>query len=460
MNIIEDLKKIIPDASRVIPEDKIEGKFLSDSLQRRRGRADALVFIVSTEETSRIMAYADKNNISITARGTGMNLTGSTVPLSGGIVLDVSRLNHLLEIDPETFTATVEAGMVLEDFQKAVEAEGLFYPPDPGEKTATIGGTIATNAGGMRAVKYGVTRDYVRGLEIVKADGAILRLGTKNVKDSSGLSLKNLIIGSEGTLAVITKAIIRLVPLPKYTVALVAAFESLDQGIRAVRNILMAGTEPVAVEFIEKTVAELGERYTGLSWPVQTGEAYIIMSYDGQFWESIDASIALARSVLKESGSIASVLLDDKKSFTDLWKIRGCLVNAVEAVSEQEPIDIVVPINKINEFIECVHAAESESGIKMVAFGHAGDGNVHLCVLRESRPEDEWEEGLHRVLTKLYRTITGMGGLVSGEHGIGIAKQPYFIENTAPENLLLMNQIKKLFDPHNILNPGKVFQIL
>jgi glycolate oxidase len=461
MELIDALKKISGDHSRVLGAAEIEDKFLSDALEHRKGSADALFFALSTEEVSRVLAYAHEHRIPVTPRGAGTNLTGATVPLTGGIVLDLSRMNRLLEIDRDTLSATVEPGILLEDFQKQVEGEGLFYPPDPGEKTSSIGGNISTNAGGMRAVKYGVTRDYVRSLELVKADGTILTLGSKNVKDASGLSLKNIIIGSEGVLAVITKCVLRLLPLPKHTVGVLIGFAGLEAGIQAVSKIIMTGTDPVGLEFIERSVVDLGETYTGLKFPGSlAAKAFIILSYDGESPESIDHRIAIAKTAALGAGAVEFLRLDDKDLQLRVWQIRGCLVKAVEAVCEQEPLDIVAPINRISEFVACVHELEAEFGFRAVVFGHAGDGNVHLCILREDRDDERWEKELDAFLVALYRRISAMGGLVSGEHGIGISKQPYFLEHTPRGNLDLMNEIKKVFDPRNILNPGKVFEPL
>jgi glycolate oxidase len=453
-----DLRMIIPDADRVIPGDRIEKKFLSDGLERRTGRADALVFPVSTAEVKKLLSYSEERNIPVTARSGGTNLTGSTVPLTGGLIVDFSRMNRLLEIDRETLTAVVEPGMVLQDFQRVLEAQGLFYPPDPGEKTATLGGNIATNAGGMRAVKYGVTRDYVRGLEVVIPGGTVLNFGGKTAKDASGLSLKNLIIGSEGTLGLITKCILKLLPLPRENAGAVAAFPSLDAGIAAVNKIIMTATDPTAIEFLEQAVVELGEAYTGLPFPLSGGAAYLLLSYHGESKTDIRSRLALAEEAARSAGAGQFMVIGDPETFNRVWQVRGCLVKAVEAVSEQEPVDIVVPINRIGDFIAHVHGLEKESGIAMVAFGHAGDGNVHLCVMREKRSAPAWEAELKRVMTTMCRTITGMGGLVSGEHGIGISKQSYYLENTPPENLALMRRIKGAFDPKNLLNPGKSYQ--
>lgn len=447
---MQELLKIIHDPDRV-KIGNIEDKYLSDTLGRLKGTAAALVFPKSTEEVSAVMKFAWDNGIPVTPRGAGTNLVGSTVPHGDGIILDFSLMNRVLEIDEGTFTAVVEPGVVLQDFQKLVESKGLFYPPDPGEKTATIGGNISTNAGGMRAVKYGVTRDYVRGLELVLADGRVITAGTKNVKDASGLSLKHLIVGSEGTLAVITKCILRLIPKPERSLSVLVPFPDLNTGIAGVLSIIRANANPTAIEFTERSVVELGEKFTGLRFPVPEAGAYIILTFDGME-NSVRESSELVRGVALKAGALDYITLDDPAQAADIWKVRGCLVKAVEAVSEEEPVDLVVPINRTADFIGFVHETEKKTGMKMVAFGHAGDGNVHLCMVRGERSDEQWEKDLHENMTTVYNYAYSLGGLTSGEHGIGIAKRPYFLSATAPENLEVMRSIKTALDAKNILN--------
>ena len=396
------------------------------------------------------MSYASEHGIPVTPRGAGTNLVGSTVP-GGGIILDLSRMNRILEIDPETFTAWVEPGTVLQDFQAYVEARGLFYPPDPGEKTATIGGNIATNAGGMRAVKYGVTRDYVRGLEIVLADGQIVTVGSKNVKDASGLQLKQLFIGSEGTLGIITKCLLKLIPKPEASISALIPYESLENGIRSVHAIIQANANPTAIEFMERSVVSLGESFTGFSFPDSEAGAYILLTFDGTK-EQVEQNAERVRQVAGKTGARDFILLQDPNYAAEVWKVRGGLVKAVEAVSEQEPVDLVVPINRSAEFISFVHRVEAETGVQMVAFGHAGDGNVHLCIVRGDRDQETWDRELAAVMKSVYHFAYGLGGLTSGEHGIGIAKRPYFLENTPEVNLALMRGIKDAMDPKHLLN--------
>ena len=450
MSQINQLSSIIKDSSRVIFSSSIEAKYLSDTLGRKKGSASALVFPKSTEEVSAVLKFAHSNKIPVTPRGAGTNLVGSTVPHDEAIILDFSQMNHILEIDHENFTATVEPGVILEDFQKYVESQGLFYPPDPGEKRASIGGNISTNAGGMRAVKYGVTRNYVMGLEIVLADGTVLTVGSKNRKDTTGLDLKNIVIGSEGTLAVITKCLLRLIGKPEKSLSVLAGFNSLKSGIEAVPEILKANLNPTALEFIERKVVKLGEDFLKIKFPLES-EAYLLLTFDGNARE-IDSAFEKLREVLKSSAEDI-ISLDDSELSQNVWKIRGCLVNAVEAVSEQEPLDIVVPISRIADFVEYVNILEKSSGMQMISFGHAGDGNVHLCVVRGNRSEQEWEEELHANLEKLYAKAHNLGGLISGEHGLGVSKRDFFFAETPAETVNLMNSVKLAFDPKGILNP-------
>lgn len=457
---IHELSKIIKDEERVVYGDRIEQKFLSDTLGRKKGKACALVFVKSTQEVSDVMRFAHENRISVTPRGAGTNLVGSTVPFNNAIILDFSKMNKILEIDKENFTATVEPGVVLKDFQQYVESLGLFYPPDPGEKTASIGGNIATNAGGMRAVKYGVTRNYVMGLELVLADGTIIQAGSKNRKDTTGLDIKDIVIGSEGTLAVITKCLLKLVGKPEKSTSLLISYDSLKAGIESVPLILKANINPTAVEFVERKVIELGENFLNsgdfkdknIHYPDTDCKAYLLLTFDGAQFE-IDSAIAKLNEIIKDVCRGVFVLNDSEESL-NVWRVRGALVKAVEAVSEQEPLDIVVPIRQVDKFVKYVNQLESESGMQMISFGHAGDGNVHLCVVRGKRDEQTWIKELHENLTKLYAQTDKLGGLISGEHGLGVSKREFFFNQTNPANVALMNSIKTAFDPERILNNG------
>lgn len=462
--LLKKLKEIIPDKKRIVAHD-IPEKYLSDTLGRLKGEAAALVFPQSTEEVSKILKYAHKHDIPVTPRGAGTNLVGSTVPVDGGIILDLSHMDKVLELDENTMTITVQPGLLLQDLQKYVEERGLFYPPDPGEKASSVGGNISTNAGGMRAVKYGVTRDYVRGLEVVTADGSVLTAGGKNVKDASGLSLKNLYIGSEGTLAVITKCILKLIPKPETSLSVLVPYPDLKTGIRGVLSVLRANANPTAVEFMERKVVKLGEDFLGVKYPYPEAGSYILLTFDGHASE-VRENAERIRKLALDGGALAYLPLTDTAqnnpsnvipSAADVWKVRGALVKAVEAFSEQEPVDIVVPIDKTAEFISFINKLDEESGMQMVSFGHAGDGNVHLCVVRGDRDLKTWHKELKANMDKAYHKAYELGGITSGEHGIGISKRRYFLRETPGENLEIMNRIKDALDPKHILNDKKSY---
>lgn len=462
--LLKKLKEIISDKKRIVAHD-IPEKYLSDTLGRLKGEAAALVFPQSTEEVSKILKYAHKHDIPVTPRGAGTNLVGSTVPVDGGIILDFSHMDKVLELDENTMTITVQPGLLLQDLQKYVEERGLFYPPDPGEKASSIGGNISTNAGGMRAVKYGVTRDYVRGLEVVTADGSVLTAGGKNVKDASGLSLKNLYIGSEGTLAVITKCILKLIPKPETSLSVLVPYLDLKTGIQSVLSILRANANPTAVEFMERKVVKLGEDFLGVKYPYPEAGSYILLTFDGHATE-VRENAERIRKLALDGGALAYLPLTDTAqnnpsndipSAADIWKVRGALVKAVEAFSEQEPVDIVVPIDKTAEFISFINKLDEESGMQMVSFGHAGDGNVHLCVVRGDRDLKTWHKELKANMDKAYHKAYELGGITSGEHGIGISKRRYFLRETPGENLEIMNRIKDALDPKHILNDKKSY---
>lgn len=453
----EFLYEIIKDKNRVKLGEEIEEKYLSDALERLKGEAEALVFPLTTEEVSAVMKFAYNNNIPVTPRGAGTGLVGATIPTKGGIVIDLSLMNRVLDLDENNFTITVEPGLLLKDLQGFVEERGLFYPPDPGEKNASIGGNISTNAGGMRAVKYGVTRDYVKELEVVFPNGSVTSLGSKTIKDSSGLDLKDLIIGSEGTLGIVTKALLKLIPRPKKNISALIPFDSLKDGVNAVIKIIKENANPTAIEFIERDVIKDAEKFLNLKFPCEVGKAYILLTFDGDEDFEIENSYSKVKKVAFESGALDFILLDNEEIINRTWRIRGALVTAVEAYSEQIPIDIVVPIDRIVDFIDFIKELQKRYGINIISFGHAGDGNIHLCIIRNGMEESKWEEKSHALLLELYNKSRELNGLPSGEHGIGLTKKVYFKKVTEEINIELMKNIKKVFDEKGILNPGKVY---
>ena len=288
------------------------------------------------------------------------------------------------------------------------------------------------------------------------ADGTVLQLGGKQAKDASGLSLKHLLIGSEGTLAVLTKCVLRLLPKPETAVSVLVPYPDLNTGIRSVLTILRANANPTAVEFMERKVVALGEDFSGVRYPRPGAGSYILLTFDGHQSE-VEANAARVRELALENGALDYIVLTDPAQAADIWKVRGALVKAVEAVSEQEPVDIVVPISHTADFIRFINELETSSGMRMISFGHAGDGNVHLCVVRGSRDEDTWQRELHTNMDAAYAEAYRLGGVASGEHGIGLSKRRYFLRETAAENLAAMNAIKDALDPLHILNDQKSY---
>ena len=454
---IKDIKAIINDEDRVFYGENISEDYSHDELGSIKEMPDVVVKANTTEEVSEIMKYAYEHNIPVTARGSGTGLVGAAVALHKGIVLDLSGMNKILELDEENLTLTVEPGVLLMEIAKFVEENDLFYPPDPGEKTATIGGNISTNAGGMRAVKYGVTRDYVRGLEVVLPNGHVMNLGGKVVKNSSGYSIKDLIVGAEGTLAIITKATLKLLPLTKKAISLLVPFEDLETAIETVPKIIKSKSIPTAIEFMQKEAIVAAEEYLGKKFPDHTSDAYLLLTFDGNSREEIEKDYEKVADICLKEGAIDAFISDTEERQESIWSARGAFLEAIKAsTTEMDEVDVVVPRNKVAEFVKYTNELQKEFDIRIKSFGHAGDGNLHIYILRDKLDEKAWNEKLQKVMQCMYDKSKELRGQVSGEHGIGFAKKGYLNESLSDELVGLMKGIKLTFDPKNILNPGKV----
>ena len=443
---------------RVAAGPAISQDFYHDELGGIKSAPDALVKVLSSEEVSRIMKYAWDNNIPVTPRGQGTGLVGAAVALHGGIMLDFSAMNHFLDLDEVNMTLTLEPGVLLMDIYKYVEPHNLFYPPDPGEKTASIGGNVNTNAGGMRAVKYGITRDYVRGLEVVLPDGRIIETGGKIAKNSSGYDLKDLFVGSEGTLGVITKIILRLIPLPKFKLSLLVPFPDLKSAISAVPHVIRASSTPTAVEFMEREVILAAEQFLNRKFPDNSADAYLLLTFDGMSREEIDLAFNTVAARCLELGAQDVFISDTDERNESLWAARGAFLEAIKAsTTEMDECDVVVPRLHVAEFITFASSLQKKHQVRIRSFGHAGDGNLHIYILRDELGKAEWEKTLAAVFDDLYGRARELGGQVSGEHGIGFAKKPFLSHSLTPDVIGLMRSVKQAFDPKNILNPGKIF---
>lgn len=453
---LEALAAIVP-RERILWGSEINEEYSHDELSSEKSYPDVVVRVLSAQEVSKVMVYANKHRIAVTPRGAGTGLVGASVAVEHGIMIDTTLMNHFLELDEENLTLTVEPGVLLMEIGAYVEERGFFYPPDPGEKSATIGGNISTNAGGMRAVKYGVTRDFVRGLEVVLADGTIMELGGKVVKNSSGYDLKDLIIGSEGTLGFVTKAILKLLPLPKKNVSLLVPFDTLSNAVGAVPKIMSSKIIPTAVEFMEREVIIDAEVYLGKKFPDNQADAYLLLKFDGNSVEEISNYYDEIAQICLANGAIDLLIADTDERAEAIWKARGAFLEAIKAsTTEMDEVDVVVPRSCVDEFINFVHDLSKDMNIRIKSFGHAGDGNIHAYVLRDAMDDERWEKALAEAMQRMYDKAKAMAGQVSGEHGIGLAKEPYLKESLDETAIKLMQRIKMAFDPNGILNPRKV----
>ncbi len=445
-------------AERLFSHDAIHPDYTHDEMiLYGKGQPEALVQIKSTEEASRILAYANQEGLPITPRGAGTGLCGGCVPLVGGIVLSTALMNRILEIDRDTMTAVVEPGVLLMELQAAASEQGLLYAPDPGEKSATIGGNVMTNAGGMRAVRYGVTRDYVRGMQVVLADGEILELGGKIAKNSSGYSLKDLLVGSEGTLGIVTRLTLKLLPSPKKMISLLIPFNRLDDALKAVPKIMQLPFVATTIEFMEKEVLDDAQEYLGKDFPNRDYPAYLIVSYSGSSTQEIETMLDQAANCAMENGALDVFLSDTEERQESIWNARGAFLEAIKnSTTEMDECDVVLNIDCVAEFIAFTRVCAERYQLRIRSFGHAGDGNLHVYVCRDQMEESAWQTALKACMDGFYRKARELGGQVSGEHGIGHAKREYLKQSIGSVQLALMKKIKAAFDPNGILNPGKV----
>lgn len=441
----------------VIFGDDINEDYSHDELGGIKKMPDVLVRVHSTQEVSDIMKHAWNRSIPVTVRGSGTGLVGASVAVEGGILLETTRMNKILELDRDTLTVTVQPGVLLMELAAFAEENNFLYPPDPGEKSATIGGNISTNAGGMRAVKYGVTRDYVRALTVVTPKGDIMKLGGKVAKNSSGYSLKDLVIGSEGTLCIITEAVLRLVPLPKVSVSLLVPFPDMKTAIEAVPKIICSNITPTAIEYMSRDTILFSESFLGKKFPDSKSDAYILLTFDGNTEEQVEADMKIIADLCLEIGAPDAYIVDTEERKKAVWSARGAFLEAIKAsTTEMDECDVVVPVNMVDKYIKFTHALADEMNVRIPSFGHAGDGNLHIYICRDNLDDENWERVLKVCFDKMYEKAEEMGGLVSGEHGIGFAKKEYLRKQCGNVPIEIMQGIKLAFDEKNILNPNKV----
>ena len=444
--------------SENIKSDKAHMIAYSYDATRTRFEPDAVVFPRDTFDISAILKYCNEHKIIVVPRGAGSGFTGGALPASGGIVLSLERhMNKLLEIDMQNMVAVVQPGLVNMDLQKASEAVGLFYPPDPAsEEYSTLGGNVSENAGGMRAAKYGITKDYVMALEAVLPNGEIIKAGKKTIKDVAGYNIAGILIASEGTLAVITEITLKLIPKPKHKKTYMGIFPDVSTAMNAVFKSLASGASPVAMEFLDALVIQALRTKLKVDLPEFAG-GVLVGDVDGNLEDEITYQLDVLEKSFKENGATDFIVAANEEEGKKLWYARRNASPAVTIYGTKKlNEDISVPRSKLPEALEGIYAIGDKYGFKVPCFGHAGDGNIHVNVMvKDKNNEKEMEDG-HKAIEEIFQLVVDMGGTLSGEHGIGTSKAPFMHIAFSKAEMELFRSIKKAFDPNNILNPFKM----
>lgn len=452
---ILDLQKIVGNEDCF--SDKAHLSAYCYDATKDRKYPECVVFPHNEEEVSKILKYCNDNKIPIIPRGAGSGFTGGALAVNGGVVLALEKhMNQILEIDLENMVARVQPGVVNMQLQKAVEALGLFYPPDPAsEHYSTLGGNVSENAGGMRAAKYGITKDYVMALRAVLPNGDIIRAGKKTIKDVAGYNIAGILIASEGTLAVITEITFKLLSKPKLKQSAMGIFPSIQSAMNAVYKTMASGVTPVAMEFLDNLSIRAVEEKFKKGLPTDAG-AILITEVDGNLQEEIDNQIKKVEEKFYENGASNFIRANNEEEAANLWFARK---NASPSItiygSKKLNEDITVPRSKLPDLLEKIEEVSKKYGVVIPCFGHTGDGNVHTNVMVDGSKQEELEKG-HKAIEEIFQITVDLGGTLSGEHGIGLSKAPFMSMAFSDEEMNLFRAIKQAFDPNNILNPGKM----
>ena len=413
----------------------------------------------NTEQISEIMKYCNSNNIPVTPCGARTGLSGGSLPVESGVVLSLEKLNSIIEIDERNLQSTVESGVINEVFQNAVKEKGLFYPPDPSSKgSCMLGGNLAENAGGPKALKYGVTKDYVLNLEVVLPTGEIIWTGSNVLKNSTGYNLTQLMVGSEGTLGIITKIVFRLIPLPTKDITMLVPFNSAERACEAVSAVFRAGITPSALEFIERDAIDWTLKYSDLNMGIEDGvEAHLLMEVDGNNMDVLYSDCEKIAEVLEEFDCGEMLIADSNSEKENLWRLRRSVAEAVKSNSVYKEEDTVVPRAELAKLLKGVKEIGNKYGFKSICYGHAGDGNLHVNIIKGEMTDENWKNELPKGIREIFELTKSLGGTLSGEHGIGWVQKEFMDIVFSEKEIELQKGIKTLFDPNNILNPGKIF---
>ncbi len=456
-SVIVQLRRIVGEENVLIHKELRE-KYGQDKTEGLVFMPEIVVLPCETQQVSRILKIGTKYRIPITVRGAGTGLSGGALPVCGGLLMSMERFDKILNIDKENFQVTVEPAVITEFLQNTLKDNGLYYPPDPASKgISSIGGNVSTNAGGLRAVKYGVVRDYVLNLEIVLPNGEIIWTGANTLKNSTGYNLTHLVVGSEGTLAVVTKIVLKLIPHPTHAMVLLVPFEDAAKACAAVAAIFQAGITPSVLEFMERDALEytmdyLGERIMDIPESVK---AHLLIEVDGFDPMTLQNDCEKIAEVLERFDAGEILFADDEAAKNVLWKLRRNIGRAIKSSIYKE-LDTVVPRARLPELHQATKAIAAKIGVKVLCFGHAGDGNLHINFVRGDVDDDTWNLILPKSIRELFNLVKSLGGTLSGEHGIGWIQKPYMNIMFNETSLNLLRGIKSVFDPKGILNPLKI----
>jgi glycolate oxidase len=444
-------------SSKVVTDKEILATYSRDETSDLSSMPDILVRAETAEDVSRTLRFCYKHSIPVVPRGAGTGVTGGAVPVMGGVVLSLEKMNRIIEIDRENMVAVVEPGAITRAIQDAAKAEGLMYPPDPASlDSCSIGGNVAENAGGPSAVKYGTTKDYILGLEFVLSNGSMITTGGKFVKNATGYNLPGILIGSEGTLAVITKILLRLIPAPRFTIDMLIPFPSIKEACDTVYTILINRIIPSTVEFMEQDAIDLASKFLNKDMPFPDAQAHLLIQIDGSSEDAVSTDMEKIGGLVNvDTDKI--IIAQSPVQQERLWKARRCIREAIHAAS---PVflaeDCVVPRSMIPEFLVELKKYFESKNLRSIMFGHAGDGNVHIDVLKGGMDYDLWKRNLPELKREIYKRAIALGGTITGEHGIGYIRKDYLSMALSREEIKLLKRIKKAFDPKGTLNPGKI----
>jgi len=459
-SITWQLLKAVVDAEYISKDNEQRDKYGKDETEDLLFRPEVVIKPETVEQVAAISKICNDNKIPLTTRGAGTGLSGGALPIKGGVLMSMEKFDKILNIDDRNLQATVEPGVINYIFQEEVKKLGLFYPPDPASwGSCSLGGNIAHSSGGPKAVKYGTTRDYVLNLQVVLANGEIIWTGANTLKNSTGYNLTHLLIGSEGTLGIVTKIVFKLIPLPKHDLLMLVPFNSAELACKAVGEVFRAGIIPSAMEFMERDAIDWSIKYSGdINFSIKPEwQALLLIEVDGNNPDVLMADCEIISAVMQGNNCDEILFAESVEQKNALWKIRRKVGEAVKSNSVYKEEDTVVPRAELPLLLTGVKEIGKKYGFKSVCYGHAGDGNLHVNIIKGDLSDEVWDKDLPKGITEIFELCKRLGGTISGEHGIGLVQKDYLPIVFSPHHLQLMKNIKKVFDPNYILNPGKIF---